>query len=206
MKRRRLVSVTLAAVAFTAVRCSTPPRPDVVAPPAVSERPSGSPAPGPDHVAVGFDSPGADPRPLKETPIVLTGPSTHLGMTITDLSYRGVVCGFTFTGRRPVPPVAITVSGTVKAGSFTSGAVSVGWTAAGVVETGEVKSNNGWSFSADAYPNRNGPGWAVSIGAVTGEGEDVIPKEASCTLTAALSTPFVPANGPIGYWAGFATR
>ncbi len=206
MNRRRLVPVTLAAIALTAAGCSTPARPDVTAPPAVSERPGGSPPPGPDHVVVAFDSPGADPRPLKETPIVLTGPTTRLGMTITNLSYRGVVCGFTFTGSRPASPATITVSGTVKAGSFTSGAVSVGWTDAGVVETGEVKSNNGWSFSADAYPNRNGSGWAVSIGAVTGEGEDVIPKVASCTLTATPSAPFVPANGPVGYWAGFATR
>ena len=72
-----------------------------------------------------------------------------------------------------------------------------------------AESDNGWSFSADAYPNRTGPGWAVSIGAVTGEGDDVIPTAASCTLNAAGSSgaaPFVPANGPVGYWAGFATR
>lgn len=210
MRRRRLLPLAVSVIALAAASCSTtPPPPSLPSPPAVSERPSGSPGTDPNHVMVVFDSPGADPRPLKETPVALTGPTTHLGMSITDLSYRGVVCGFTFTGTRPTSPVTIVVAGKLKAGAFTSGEVLIRWSDAGVVETGQVQSDNGWSFSADAYPNRNGPGWAVSIGAVTGEGDDVIPTAASCTLKAAGSSgapPFVPANGPVGYWAGFATR
>ena len=210
MRTRRLFPLAVWVIALTAASCSTPPRPRLPSPPpAVSVRPSALPETDPGRVVVVFDSPGADPRPLKETPVVLTGPTTRLAMAITNLSYRGVVCGFTFAGTRPTSPVTITISGLMNTSSFTSGEVLIRWSDAGVVETGQVQSNNGWSFSADAYPNRNGPGWAVSIGAVTGEGNDVVPTAASCTLNAAGSSgaaSFVPANGPVGYWAGFATR
>ena len=155
-------------------------------------------------VTVVFDTPGSDPRPLREVPVVIDGPTKELTMNITELSYRGLVCGFTFTGERPPSPVQIDVVGDVAAGQFSSGPVDIVWDDAGVVKTGQPQSNNGWSFSADAYPNRNGPGWAISLGAVTGEAENVVPKSATCRLRSAAG--FAPANSPVGYWAGFATR
>ncbi len=162
-------------------------------------------------VTVMFDSPGSDPRPLREVPVTIDEPTSELSMQITELTYRGVVCGFTFTGERPPSPVTIEIGGTIATGVFSSGPVDISWDAAGdaagdsagLVKTGQPQSDNGWSFSADAYPNRNGPGWAVSIGAVTGEGQNVNPSAATCRLRS--TTPFVAANGPVGYWAGFAT-
>lgn len=149
-----------------------------------------------------FDTPGADPRPLNETPIVIAAPTAVLRMRVADLTYRGVVCGFTFSGTRPASPVMIRVDGTTAAGSFTSGPVELRWNDDGTTSADSPSSDNGWSFSADSYPSRNGPGWAVSIGAVTAEGNPV-PTGVTCELRS--SVEFVPENGPVGYWAGFAT-
>jgi hypothetical protein len=155
-------------------------------------------------VAVAFDVPGADPRPLREVSVAIVEQVPALRMKVTDLSYRGVVCGFTFAGVRPPSPLTISVEGTIATGVFSSGPADVSWTADGVVNAAAPASNNGWSFSADAYPSRNGPGWAVSIGAVTGEGDNVIPSSVTCELRS--PSGLVAANGPVGYWAGFATR
>ncbi len=155
-------------------------------------------------VAVQFDSPGVDPRPLREVSVPIGAPTNVLRMRVTDLTYRGVVCGFTLAGERPDSPVTIAVAGTIASGSFTSGLVHVAWTADGTVTAEAPSSDHGWSFSADAYPSRNGPGWAISLGAVTAEGDNVIPSVVTCELRSAAG--FVPSNGPVGYWAGFATR
>ena len=151
-----------------------------------------------------FDTPGADPRPLKETAVAIDAPTPVLRMRVTDLTYRGVVCGFIFTGTRPASPVTIRVAGTTAAGGFTSGPVGLRWADDGSTSADSPSSDNGWSFSADSYPSRNGPGWAVSIGAVTAEGENVNPTGATCELRSGVE--FVAENGPVGYWAGFATR
>jgi hypothetical protein len=155
-------------------------------------------------VRVRFDNPGADPRPIKEIPVEITSPTARLAMRITDLTYRGIACGFTFTGVRPRSPVTITVEGKTAVSVFSSGPVSVAWTQDGVTTADSPQSNNGWSFSADAVTNRNGPGWVVTIGAVTSDGPNSIPTEAQCVLRS--GSAFEPKNGPVGYWAGFATR
>lgn len=155
-------------------------------------------------VAVSFDSPGADPRPLREVPVSIVEPVEMLRMRVSDLTYRGVVCGFTLAGTRPASPLTISLEGKIAAGMFRSGPVEVSWTADDAVTAAAPESNDGWSFSADAYPSRNGPGWVVSIGAVTGEGDNVIPSSVTCELRSVGG--FVDANGPVGYWAGFATR
>lgn len=156
-----------------------------------------------EEIPVVFDTPGADPRPLRETDVEIGAPVSALRMRVTDLTYRGVVCGFTFLGTRPVSPVTIRIEGTVPTGSFSSGPVEIRWTDDGAASADAPGSDNGWSFSADAYPSRNNPGWAVSIGAVTGEGENVNPSDVTCELRS--GSQFVPANGPVGYWAGFAS-
>ena len=88
--------------------------------------------------------------------------------------------------------------------SFDSGALAVAWTAldSQKVQAGN-SSNNSWNFSAEAHVNRTGPGWVISLGGVTAEGSNVIPTSAMCELV--LTTPLKDFNGPIGYWAGFAT-
>ena len=156
------------------------------------------------EVSVVFDTPGADPRPLRETTVAIGAPTKALRMRVTELTYRGVVCGFTFAGTRPVSPVTIRIGGTTPSGAFSSGPVELRWTADGTSSADSPSSDNGWSFSADAYPSRNSPGWAVSVGAVTADGENVNPSDVSCELRSA--NLFVSENGPVGYWAGFATR
>lgn len=156
------------------------------------------------EISVVFDTPGADPRPLKETAVAIDSPTPVLRMRVTDLTYRGVVCGFTLAGTRPASPVTIRIEGTTAAGGFTSGPVGLRWADDGTTSADSPSSDNGWSFSADSYPSRNGPGWAVSIGAVTAEGENVNPTGATCELRSGVE--FVAENGPVGYWAGFATR
>jgi hypothetical protein len=203
MPVRKLVRVG-AVVAAVCVIASCRSDVDPTTPPAETTVVSTKPRTASEAVAVVFDSPGADPRPLRETSVAITAPVKSLRMTISDLTYRGVVCGFTLGGTRPASPLTISISGTIPTGTFESGPVQVTWTDDGAVSTANPASSNGWSFSADAYPSRNGPGWAVSIGAVTGEGENVIPSAVTCALDS--SAGFVPENGPVGYWAGFATR
>ncbi len=155
------------------------------------------------EIAVVFDTPGSDPRPLRETDVAISVPTSSLRMRVTDLTYRGVVCGFTFTGTRPSGPVSIRVDGTTPSGGFTSGPVELRWADDGTTSADAPSSDNSWSFSADAYASRTSQGWAVSIGAVTAEGDNVVPSEVTCELRAV--EPFTEENGPVGYWAGFAT-
>ena len=157
-----------------------------------------------EEISVVFDTPGDNPRPLKETAVAIGAPTSVLRMRVTDLTYRGVVCGFTFAGTRPTSPVTIRIEGTTATAGFSSGPVELRWKADGTTSADSPSSDRGWSFSADSYPSRNGPGWAVSIGAVTAEGENVNPTEVTCELRSGVE--FVPQNGPVGYWAGFATR
>ena len=157
-----------------------------------------------EEISVVFDTPGDNPRPLKETAVAIGAPTSVLRMRVTDLTYRGVVCGFTFAGTRPTSPVTIRIEGTTATAGFSSGPVELRWKADGTTSADSPSSDRRWSFSADSYPSRNGPGWAVSIGAVTAEGENVNPTEVTCELRS--SVEFVPQNGPVGYWAGFATR
>ena len=157
-----------------------------------------------EEISVVFDTPGDNPRPLKETAVAIGAPTSVLRMRVTDLTYRGVVCGFTFAGTRPTSPVTIRIEGTTATAGFSSGPVELRWKADGTTSADSPSSDRRWSFSADSYPSRNGPGWAVSIGAVTAEGENVNPTEVTCELRSGVE--FVPQNGPVGYWAGFATR
>lgn len=168
-----------------------------------TEVPGASDGDAANEVAVVFDTPGSNPRPLRETQVRIKAPINALRMRVTDLTYRGVVCGFTFNGGRPTAPVTIRVAGTTASGGFSSGPVELRWTDDGTSSADAPTSDNGWSFSADAYPSRTSSGWVVSIGAVTAEGDDVIPSEVTCELGS--STAFTAVKGPVGYWAGFAT-
>lgn len=158
-----------------------------------------------DLVDVPFDTPGKDPRPINEVTVDITKPVSLLRMNITKLTYRGVVCGFSFRGEAPKSPVTIVMSGGNKSRRFDSGKVPVSWidvTSTDTMTAGS-SSSNGWNFSAEAHPNRTGPGWVVSLGGVTAAGPDAIPTDVTCELHA--ETPIDPKSGPVGYWAGFAT-
>jgi hypothetical protein len=101
--------------------------------------------------------------------------------------------------------VLIRMTGTKADGTgFDSGPISVAWT---LTDPPEVSSggadSNGWNFLSDANANRSGPGWVVSLGGVTPNVAGSIPKTAACSLEPGVGT-FSAANGPIGYWAGFA--
>lgn len=160
----------------------------------------------PGVVAVVFDTPGADPRPIREYEVPIAARTNRLAMAIDKITYRGVICGFTFRGTAPASPVQVRMTGTKQDGTtFDSGLVDVSWSAldAGTVESGTA-SDGGWNFSGAANPNRGGPGWVVSLGGVTGEEADAVPQSARCELVS--SSPLLPENGPVGYWAGFATN
>ncbi len=157
-----------------------------------------------DHrIDVRFDTPGAKPRALNETTVSVAKPVSTLSMNVTNITYRGLVCGFSFRGQAPKGPVTIRMQGTSAATSFDSGPLAISWTG---LDSDLVKAdsgaNNGWSFSSEAHVNRNGPGWVISLGGVTAEAPNVVPKTATCELV--LTEPLSTANGPIGYWAGFA--
>lgn len=209
MRRRRtrptaafVAAVFLLGLVATACSSSSSPAPTEAS--TVSASTGAAEGDAPQEISVVFDTPGADPRPLKETAVPIDSPTPVLRMRVTDLTYRGVVCGFTFVGTRPASPVTIRVEGTTPTGGFTSGPVGLRWADDGTTSADSPPSDNGWSFSADSYPSRNGPGWAVSIGAVTAEGENVNPTGATCELRSGVE--FAAGNGPVGYWAGFATR
>lgn len=157
-------------------------------------------------VQVAFDTPGADPRPLKETTVDITGTPSVLAMDITGISYRGLVCGFTFRGtQRPSSPVTIRMTGTAGGLAFDSGQVKVAWTGDQVTADAAADEKGGWNFLSDATPSRNGQGWVVQLGAIPKSTDSKeLPSSAGCTLTS--PTALGAANGPVGYWAGFATR
>ena len=152
---------------------------------------------------VRFDAPGAKPRPIAETTVTVDRPVTRLTMNVTNMSYRGLVCGFSFRSAPPQSPVTIRMRGVTPVGPFDSGPLAVAWTAldSDFVRS-DSSSNNGWNFSSEAHVNRGGPGWVVSLGGVTAEAPNVVPKTATCDLESA--TPLTVANSPISYWAGFA--
>ena len=159
---------------------------------------------GDDLVEVPFDFPDV-PRAIIEVERPVVDGTKRLALKVSGLTYHGVVCGFSIAGTRPESPALIRMTGTKADGSgFDSGPLSVTWTS---TEPPEVESggadNNGWNFLSDAHPNRSGPGWVVSLGGVTAAGPDAIPKSAACSLELGTGT-FSAANGPIGYWAGFA--
>jgi hypothetical protein len=159
---------------------------------------------GDDLVPVVFDFPDT-PRPIKEVDRTVADGTKRLALTVSGLTYHGVVCGFSIKGTRPESPVLIRMTGTKADGTgFDSGPISVAWT---LTDPPEVSSggadSNGWNFLSDANPNRSGPGWVVSLGGVTPNVAGSIPKTAACSLEPGVGT-FSAANGPIGYWAGFA--
>ncbi len=156
-------------------------------------------------VIVTFDAPGASPRPIRETLRPIASPTAELQAEIRAISYRGLVCGFTFRGKRPGGPVTIRVQGTTPNATFDSGPLAVAWDVTGRQTTAEAASRTGWNFAAAANPNRNGPGFVVSVGGLPPEGSPV-PRGATCTLRTVGVQRFAPTNGPVGYWAGFATE
>ncbi len=157
-------------------------------------------------VAVTFDAPGADPRPIRETTRPITGSPRSLIMDIAKVTYPGVVCGFSFRGpQRPVSPVTIRMTGSLAGVAFDSGVVKVAWTGDTVSAGSASDDVGGWNFLGDATANRNGTGWVVQLGAVP-KGGDGSQKPSAAKCTVASPVPFTAANGPVGYWAGFATR
>lgn len=157
-----------------------------------------------DVVEVVFENPGNAVDALREKTVRIDEPTNVLRMKVTELTYRGVVCGFTFRGGQPASPVTIRVEGRTPKGTFDSGAVPVSWTGAdeASVDAGDA-SSNGWNFAAAATINRNGPGWVVQLGGVTQPGPDTIPTEVNCEIRSPKPV-FTPAVGPVGYWAAFA--
>ena len=157
-------------------------------------------------IKVTFDRPGKSPRPIREKVVALRTPATTLTMTIEKVTYPGMVCGFTFHGARPPSPVTIRVQGATRRGPFDSGELAVAWQPTSPQETSSASSGDsgsGWSFLSAANVDRStGSGWVVSVGAVAQDKAN-IPTAATCALTAPVA--FARANGPVGYWAGFAT-
>jgi hypothetical protein len=155
-------------------------------------------------VRIAFDQPGDSPRPLRETTVTIAQPTSSLSMEITAVSYPGVLCGFSFRGSRPISPVTIRLQGRSDTVSIDSGELEVAWAASGERAESAGSSTDrgsGWNFLADAVPNRTGPGWVVQIAGVPQDKK--IPTAMRCSLTS--SKPLTKANGPVGYWAGFAT-
>jgi hypothetical protein len=159
-------------------------------------------------VTVDFDTPGSTPRPLKEVTVTVSSPVTTLDMEITKVSYAGATCGFSFRGTRPPSPVKVRIWGATGSGAdavaFDSGPLAVAWEPAGTRATSADSGSDkaaGWNFLADAVPNRNGPGWVVQAAGVPQKKDK--PTTLRCSLTS--EAPITSANGPIGYWAGFAT-
>ena len=193
---RRIAIV--ATVVATLAGCASAKPPTTTAVP-TSTSPNGA-------IPVIFDAPGADPRPIRETTRPITGSPTSLTMNIAQVTYPGVVCGFSFRGQqRPASPITIRMTGRMAGVAFDSGLVKVAWTGDTVSAGSASDDAGGWNFLGDATVNRNNAGWVVQLGAVPkgGDGSQK-PSAARCTVTSSVA--FTAANGPVGYWAGFATR
>ena len=214
MKRRISAVAALASAALAVIGCtssrSPEPRPEPTSA-SVTLSTGGPDAtdPPPGTVRVTFDTPGSDPRPIKETVAPIDTATSSLSMDISSVTYRGVVCGFTFRGvQRPVSPVRIAMTGTVGARRFDSGGVAVSWAGDKASAGGTSDDAGGWNFLADATPSRNGTGWVVQLGAVpksTGDADNgATPTDVRCVLSS--DEAFTSVHGPVGYWAGFATR
>jgi hypothetical protein len=151
----------------------------------------------------------SSPVPQPETPVKLDGPTKQLTMDISNISYTGVVCGFTFVGTQPAPPLNITMTVEQADGTLVAGKVPISW---GPGEGGETADSSGfandggWMFLGDAQANRRGPGWVVQVGAISTDGDrsGPPPKNARCVLDSDAEIP--AASGPVNMWAGFATE
>jgi hypothetical protein len=158
-----------------------------------------------DAVAIDYFVAKGEAPLLKETLLPLKAPTKTVSMIVNNITYAGVVCGFSFTGaERPKPPIAFRMQVEQADGSVIDATVDVSWD--GDVEKAGSAALNGWNFLSDAQINRNGPGWVVQLGAIPeGGGQDVpSPTRALCTATSAEDMPV--SVGPVAYWAGFATR
>jgi hypothetical protein len=152
-----------------------------------------------------FMAKGTNPL-LEETAVPLKDATDTVSMHVTNISYAGVVCGFSFTGtERPTPPVQFTMEIEQADGVIVSAVVPVDWE--GDLEKGSGSASaDGWNFLSGTGPNRNGPGWMVQVGGIpSGGGKSAkAPKQAACSLKSPkLMSPSV---GPVSYWAGFATQ
>ncbi len=158
-----------------------------------------------DAVAIDYFVAKGEAPLLKETLVPLTKPTKTVTMVVNNITYAGVVCGFSFTGAdRPVPPISFRMQIEQADGAVVDGTVSIDWT--GDVEKAGSTEASGWNFLSDAQVNRNGPGWVVQVGGIpSGGGNDKpSPKRALCTATSSVEMP--TSVGPVAYWAGFATR
>lgn len=161
-----------------------------------------------DAVAVVFDAPKGEPRPIHETSQAISAPTDTLAMDITGLNYRGVVCGFSLHGDAPASPVTIRLHGETPSGPFDSGKLKVSWTSLDAVDVNSDSGADGrWNFSSEAHVDRSATGWVISVGGVTGgddNDETIVPTHAACELQSAKPV-FTPKTGPVGYWAGYAS-
>jgi hypothetical protein len=192
-----VAAVAAAACSASPVRAAKKPATTVVG--AKHAAPKGA-------VAVVFDRPGNTPRPLRETVVAIKGTPKTLTMTVEKITYKGVACGFTFRGARPASPVTIRMTGTAPNGGFDSGDLQVEWQPDSKQETSSASSGDskqGWSFLSAANTDRSdATRWVVSMGSVPQDPKNV-PRTVICALSSAVG--FAGANGPVGYWAGFAT-
>ncbi len=157
-----------------------------------------------DAVAIDYFVAKDNPPLLKETLVDMKKPTKSVSMLVDKITYAGVVCGFSFTGKdRPVSPVSFRFQIENADLTIVDESIEVKW----VGDEQEVSAGggSGWNFTGDAQVNRNGPGWVVQVGAIPiggGKGK-AAPKRALCTLTSGTEMPVTV--GPIAYWAGFAT-
>jgi hypothetical protein len=159
----------------------------------------------PEAVAIDYFVASGEAPLLKETLVPLSTPTKSVSMIVNNITYAGVVCGFSFTGPdRPKPPLAFRMQIEQADGTVTDATVDVSWD--GDVEKAASATAAGWNFLSDAQVNRNGPGWVVQVGAVATAGGKNIdsPKRALCTATSETDMPL--SVGPVAYWAGFAIR
>ncbi len=155
-------------------------------------------------VAVEYDLSEGNARPIAETPVELTEPTTKLTMDISNITYGGVVCGFTFKGTKPASPLDITMTIDLGNGEVATAKVPVKWTDTG--DQSGAGANNGWNFGASAGDNQAGSGWVVQLGGIPAAGGKSVepPKRSRCVLDA--PTPLGKESGPVHMWAGFATK
>ena len=159
-------------------------------------------------VAVTFDAPRGEPRPIHETSQPIAASTDKLAMEISGLTYRGVVCGFSFHGDAPASPVTIRLHGETPSGPFDSGQLKVSWTSLDAVDVNSDAGADGrWNFSSEAHIDRSATGWVISVGGVTGgddQDDTIVPTRAACELQSAVPA-FTPKTGPVGFWAGYAS-
>jgi hypothetical protein len=176
--------------------------------PSVSDTPvsvNGAPLVIPENaVPIDYFVAKTNPPLLKETLVPMKSASKSVAMIVNNITYAGVVCGFSFTGAdRPVSPIKFHFQIERDDNTVVDTTIDVAWD--GDQDQPASGNADGWNFLADAQVNRNGPGWVVQVGAVPeggGKGKP-IPKRALCTLSSGTEMPVTV--GPVAYWAGFAT-